>query len=138
MMNKTAPKQAVKQAVQDIRKKLGNVGITPTAAKADVAAKMAESRAPQMPSPGMGASAPNAAKADVAAKMAESRAPQMPSPGGAPMTTPKAPSQSMAMRKGGAVRSKPQTKFASGGSVSSASKRGDGIAQRGKTKGRMC
>lgn len=42
------------------------------------------------------------------------------------------------MKRGGAVRNKPQTKFASGGSVSSASKRGDGIAQRGKTKGRMC
>lgn len=37
------------------------------------------------------------------------------------------------MAKGGAVK-----KMASGGSVSSASKRGDGIAQRGKTKGRMC
>lgn len=34
-------------------------------------------------------------------------------------------------RKGGMTK-----KFASGGSVSSASKRGDGIAQRGKTKGR--
>ena len=30
------------------------------------------------------------------------------------------------------------TKMASGGSVSKASSRGDGIAQRGKTKGRMC
>jgi hypothetical protein len=37
------------------------------------------------------------------------------------------------MRKGGAVK-----KYASGGSVSSASKRADGIAQRGKTKGRIC
>ena len=37
------------------------------------------------------------------------------------------------MKKGGAVK-----KMASGGKVSSASKRGDGIAQRGKTKGRMC
>jgi len=36
-------------------------------------------------------------------------------------------------KKGGAVK-----KMASGGSVSSASKRGDGIASRGKTKGRMC
>jgi hypothetical protein len=35
------------------------------------------------------------------------------------------------IKKGGAV------KMASGGSVSSASRRGDGIAQRGKTKGRM-
>lgn len=36
-------------------------------------------------------------------------------------------------RRGGAVK-----KYASGGSVSSASKRADGIAQRGKTKGRIC
>ena len=42
------------------------------------------------------------------------------------------------MKRGGAVRKKPQTKFASGGSVGGASRRGDGIAQRGKTKGRMC
>jgi len=43
-------------------------------------------------------------------------------------------------KKGGKTkaRAKPMQKFASGGSVSSASKRGDGIAQRGKTKGRMC
>ncbi|NBS70922.1 hypothetical protein EBT31_18750 [bacterium] len=37
------------------------------------------------------------------------------------------------MKKGGAVKKK----YASGGSVSSASKRADGIAQRGKTKGRV-
>jgi hypothetical protein len=37
------------------------------------------------------------------------------------------------MRRGGAVK-----KYASGGSVGSASKRADGIAQRGKTKGRIC
>lgn len=36
------------------------------------------------------------------------------------------------MKKGGAVK-----KYASGGSVSSASKRADGIAKRGKTKGRI-
>lgn len=41
-------------------------------------------------------------------------------------------------RRGGAVRSKPQTKSSSSSSVSKASKRGDGIAQRGKTRGRMC
>ena len=35
-------------------------------------------------------------------------------------------------KRGGAVK-----KMASGGSVS-ASRRGDGIAQRGKTRGRMC
>lgn len=37
------------------------------------------------------------------------------------------------MRRGGSVK-----KYASGGSVSSASKRADGIAQRGKTRGRIC
>jgi hypothetical protein len=37
-----------------------------------------------------------------------------------------------AMKRGGAVK-----KMAKGGSVSSASKRADGCAQRGKTKGRM-
>jgi hypothetical protein len=43
-----------------------------------------------------------------------------------------------AMKKGGAVKAKaPVKKMASGGAVSSTSKRGDGIAQRGKTKGRM-
>jgi hypothetical protein len=37
------------------------------------------------------------------------------------------------MKKGGAVK-----KMASGGSVSSASKRADGIAVKGKTRGKMC
>jgi hypothetical protein len=37
------------------------------------------------------------------------------------------------MKHGGKVK-----KYASGGSVSSASKRADGIAQRGKTRGRIC
>ena len=37
------------------------------------------------------------------------------------------------MKKGGAVK-----KYASGGSVSSASKRADGIAIRGKTRGKVC
>jgi hypothetical protein len=32
----------------------------------------------------------------------------------------------------------PKKKYAKGGSVSSASKRADGIAQRGKTKGKIC
>jgi len=40
--------------------------------------------------------------------------------------------QGEGMKKGGKVK-----KYASGGSVSSASKRADGCAQRGKTKGRM-
>ena len=38
------------------------------------------------------------------------------------------------MKKGGAVKAKA---YAKGGTVSSASKRGDGCAQRGKTKGKM-
>jgi hypothetical protein len=44
-----------------------------------------------------------------------------------------APRKLIGMKKGGAVK-----KMASGGSVSSASKRADGIAQRGKTRGKMC
>lgn len=51
--------------------------------------------------------------------------PMAPTPGGAP-----------AMKRGGSVRNKPSAKFSSGGSTSKASSRGDGIAQRGKTKGR--
>jgi hypothetical protein len=37
------------------------------------------------------------------------------------------------MRKGGAVKG-----YASGGTVSSASKRADGIATKGKTRGKIC
>lgn len=40
-------------------------------------------------------------------------------------------------KKGGKVKAKSTSSYKSGGSVSSASKRGDGCAQRGKTKGRM-
>ena len=40
-------------------------------------------------------------------------------------------------KKGGAVKKKPVKKYAKGGYVSSASKRGDGCAQRGKTRGKM-
>ena len=75
--------------------------------------------APTMPSPGM--SSPNMAPK-----------PTTLSPGG-PNAFP-----ALGMKRGGAVKTKQPTKFASGGSVSSASKRGDGIAQRGKTKGKMC
>lgn len=39
----------------------------------------------------------------------------------------------MSMRRGGKVK-----KMASGGMTSKASSRGDGIAQRGKTRGKMC
>ena len=41
--------------------------------------------------------------------------------------------EALGMKKGGAVK-----KMASGGSVSSASRRADGIATKGKTRGRMC
>lgn len=41
------------------------------------------------------------------------------------------------LKKGGQVKKKTVKKYAKGGTVSSASKRGDGICQRGKTKGRM-
>jgi len=44
-----------------------------------------------------------------------------------------APRKMIGMKKGG-----PTKKMASGGSVSSASNRADGIAQRGKTRGKMC
>jgi hypothetical protein len=48
------------------------------------------------------------------------------------------PFQTFGMKKGGRVKAKPAKKMSSGGvTVSSASKRGDGIAQKGKTKGRM-
>ena len=75
--------------------------------------------APTMPSPGM--SSPNIAPKPTAL-----------SPGG-PSAFP-----ALGMKRGGAVKAKQPTKFSSGGSVSSASKRGDGIAQRGKTRGKMC
>ena len=51
-----------------------------------------------------------------------------------------AEAEASGMKKGGKVRAKKPTKkyYASGGSVKSpASKRADGCAQRGKTKGRM-
>ena len=47
----------------------------------------------------------------------------------------------LGMKKGGAVKKptkKPVAKYASGGSVSSASRRADGIATKGKTRGKMC
>lgn len=52
--------------------------------------------------------------------------------------TPVAPAGGV-FKKGGRVKAKAKSKssYSSGGKVSSASKRGDGCAQRGKTKGRM-
>lgn len=40
-------------------------------------------------------------------------------------------------KKGGSVKKKATKKYAGGGTISSASKRGDGCAQRGKTRGRL-
>jgi glutamate 5-kinase len=57
-----------------------------------------------------------------------------PTPQVMPTPTPQRPTPGVQYKRGGAVK-----KMASGGmtsKVSSASKRGDGIAQRGKTKGR--
>ena len=54
-----------------------------------------------------------------------------------PMFTERAGFEQGPMRKGGKVKAKPAKKYASGGSVSSASKRADGIAKKGKTKGRI-
>jgi len=44
----------------------------------------------------------------------------------------------MPMKKGGKVKHHHVKKMASGGHVSSASKRADGIAMKGRTKGRIC
>jgi hypothetical protein len=92
----------------------------------------------------------SAAPAASAAQAASAEAPAASSKGltlGTPTRpAPKAPSiyagpeawaeyrkqQTAGMKKGGAVK-----KMASGGSTSGASRRADGIAQRGKTKGRM-
>jgi hypothetical protein len=41
-------------------------------------------------------------------------------------------------KKGGKTKSKPVKKYAGGGMVGKASSRADGIAKRGKTKGRIC
>ena len=45
--------------------------------------------------------------------------------------------RAMGMKKGGSVKSSPTKTMASGGKVSSASKRADGCAIKGKTKGRI-
>ena len=98
---------------------------TPPRPPTDPFPSMAHGMAPGM-APGMGAST-GGDPAAFNAKVAEVKN----SVGGSPMGT------SPGMKRGGAVRSKPQTKFSSGGSVGSTSRRGDGIAQRGKTRGTM-
>jgi hypothetical protein len=58
-------------------------------------------------------------------------APQGMAPQGMPMAPQGMAPQAPGMKKGGSVKAKAKSKS------SSASKRADGIAQRGKTKGRM-
>ena len=62
------------------------------------------------------------------------QAPQMPPPQQAmqPQMPPQQPPGQAGMKRGGKVK-----KMASGGMASSASKRGDGCATKGKTKGRF-
>ena len=54
-----------------------------------------------------------------------------------PMFTDRAGFEQGPMKKGGKVKAKPVKKYASGGMVGKASKRADGIAKKGKTKGRI-
>jgi hypothetical protein len=54
-----------------------------------------------------------------------------------PMFTGSAGFEQGPMKKGGKVKAKPVKKYASGGMVCKASKRADGIAKKGKTKGRI-
>lgn len=60
-------------------------------------------------------------------------------PSGPQILTARQTPQGMAIKKGGMIKKNKSTgkAYISGGKVSSASKRGDGCAQRGKTKGRM-
>ncbi len=73
--------------------------------------------------PGQGVGVPDYAKP----YMAQAGQPTSP-------PAPKLAGMGAFMKKGGKVKAKA---YAKGGTVSSASKRGDGCAQRGKTKGRM-
>ena len=62
-----------------------------------------------------------------------------PTPAAAPVTPPPASSGGRGFGRGimGAIRRATGRGFAGGGSVGSASKRADGCAQRGKTKGKI-
>jgi hypothetical protein len=67
---------------------------------------------------------------------------KMPQPGTVPPANsmPMAPPSTSgvpAMKRGGRVRGQSEAKFSSGGSVSSASRRGDGCATQGKTRGKF-
>lgn len=141
---KPAPKPVIQPAPKPVPKpgtdKLPQASLTPAQQNA-MASQLGLS--PSNPNMGMPKSNPNTTlpvgveKPGMAAMTPRSNpnSTQTPMPMGKPGTaSPTLPG----MKRGGAVRSKPQTKFASGGSVGSASRRGDGIAQRGKTKGRMC
>lgn len=98
---------------------------------------------PQMPPPRMAAKAITPAEQAMAQRMAESKTytptgpkvevPQGKMPDNAsflPQTSPASlkPGAPLPMKKGGKIKSKPKAK---------ASKRADGLAQRGKTKGRF-
>lgn len=63
--------------------------------------------------------------------------PQQPAYGGGTGQSGMGMGMAGGFKKGGSVRNKPQTKSSSSSPVSKASKRGDGIAQRGKTRGKM-
>jgi hypothetical protein len=67
----------------------------------------------------------------------DTRTPRYTPPGSAPKQTTQKPKPKVFMPK--APDNKfPGSKFKSGGSVSSASRRADGIATKGKTRGKMC
>jgi hypothetical protein len=82
---------------------------------------------PGMPNPMEQAMMDKIAAAKAAAAAPRPMPPAPPAGGGAPM-----PPAGPGMKKGGKVK-----KMAKGGSTGSASKRADGCAQRGKTKGKF-
>jgi hypothetical protein len=97
-----------------------------------------QQKAPQMAGPGMGLSG---ASALAQANQGSNFRPQQPARFG--MNQSMGPmggdggAGAGGFKKGGKIKSKTTAKYSSGGATSKASTRGDGIAQRGKTKGRM-
>lgn len=134
---KTAPKPAPRSALpQPVSKPssmpMEQVEINKQKAQAEMSAKQNYAPSPGVgkpTSPGMGGPMPDPGKGSNMQGFGM----------GAPMNSPAGPGTTagnMAMKRGGSVRNKPAAKFSSGGSTSKASSRGDGIAKRGKTKGR--
>jgi hypothetical protein len=130
------PQQKIDYAAQNAAGlgKLGNYGPPPS-----LPAQMGPQQAAQqtaMPQ-GMGPMGPQQAAQQTAMPLGDGFKGAGAGAGfGAPPTGPQfnpASLQGKPMKKGGAVK-----KMASGGTTSSASKRADGIAQRGKTRGKMC